>query len=759
MFARVMRTLSACALVICFAGTAQAQDSADWIVRGEALARRIAAGNLFITQDVRREREAQLGRLHGQERLQALYDLASDDYVASDGEAALRSLAALEREAEAQSSRRFRALADVLRAYAPALDGDYVSARRNLSQMMAQERDPMVRAAGERLHAYALTDLGLFANAVEAARAGLVDLPDSSATRSLRSGLHDALAYNATRIGDYRTALQHLETTVELDTESGKPVDGSVIVNNLASMFAQAGAHDEALRLVAIHRQISERAGQPSDLFFTNLLCAKVNFLAGHYQASLQCSETGRAMANAPTEYMSRLLLFHVHALARLGRADEARTAFESLRALAAARGDPGLTERLDIIEPEVLSAEGRHAEAFAALLRAHEAAERLSMTRFNDGVRELRANLESEVAAAEQRAEAQAMRSEIQAKSLQAAQLAIVLGGVLFSGLLLIALLIYRSRRSMLDAVGRAEEILAGQGGAVANDRRRESPNQRLRFILNEIAQRDIELKRAFAELDKARVAAEQANIAKSQFLATMSHELRTPLNAIIGYGEMLMEAAEERGADDEVDDLKRIHSAAHRLLAMINDILDLSKIEAGAAMLAVETINVEDLVQEVIGTVTPSAAANGNAISVDVLAPLGVAQTDGFKLSQCLLNLMANAAKFTKDGHVKLRAHREIADGAAWLVFEVIDTGIGIAPEAQARLFQPFVQADATTTRAYGGTGLGLAITRRLARLMGGDVTLKSALGKGSAFTLRIPAHAPPAVANDTSARDVAA
>ncbi|HVK81671.1 MAG TPA: ATP-binding protein, partial [Verrucomicrobiae bacterium] len=343
--------------------------------------------------------------------------------------------------------------------------------------------------------------------------------------------------------------------------------------------------------------------------------------------------------------------------------------------------------------------------------------------------------------------------------QSLQMAQLAIVLGGVLFVGLLLIALLIYRSRRSMLDAVGRAEEILTGQGGAVANDRRRESPNQRLRVILNEIAQRDIELKRAFADLDNARMAAEQANIAKSQFLATMSHELRTPLNAIIGYDEMLMESAEERGADDEVDDLKRIHSAAHRLLAMSNDILDLSKIEAGGAILAIDNVNVETLVHDVVGTVTPTATANGNIISSDVSTQLGMAQTDGFKLSQCLLNLMANASKFTKDGQVKLCARRETVDGAAWLVFDVIDTGIGIAPDAQERLFQPFVQADATTTRAYGGTGLGLAITRRLARLMGGDVTLKSALGKGSAFTLRIPAHAPHSVANDTIAQEAAA
>lgn len=761
MFAKVLRALTACAIAVSFSGAAQAQDASDWIVRGEALARRIEAGNLFITPNVRTTRESQIERLQGEERLQALYDLASDDYVASNAEAASQSLAALEREANAQNNRRFGAMAGVLRAYAPALDGDYVAARHNLEQLLHNVRDPLVRAAGERLHAYALTDLGLFGSAVEAARAGLVDLPDNAATRTLRSGLHDALAYNATSIGDYRSALEHLETTVELDTESGKPVDGSVIVNNVAGMFAEAGAQDEALRLVAIHRRISERAGQPSDLFFTSLLCARVNFRAANYEAALRCADTGRAVAGAPPEYMSRLLTVHVHALARLHRARDARAALDSLRALANSRGDPYLVEQVDVIEPEVLAAEGRHADAFAALLRAHEAAERLSKMRFNDGVRELRANLESEVAQAEQRAEAQALRSEVQSQALKVAQLAILLGGVLFAGLLMIALLIYRSRRNMLRAVGRAEEILARRGGAAlaANDRRREGPTERLRNILDEIERRDIELQRAFEDLDMARMAAEEANIAKSQFLATMSHELRTPLNAIIGYGEMLTESAEDRGDDDACADLKKIHNAAHRLLAMINDILDLSKIEAGGAALALDSINVETLVQDVVATVSPTAKANGNTISLDVSAQLGAAETDSFKLSQCLINLMANAAKFTKDGQVKLRARRDQVDGAAWLTFEIIDTGIGITPEAQTRLFQPFVQADATTTRAYGGTGLGLAITRRLARLMGGDVTVKSELGKGSAFTLRIPARAPQSAANDTNTQAAAA
>jgi signal transduction histidine kinase len=739
-----------------FVSTAQAQEASGWVARGEALARRIDAENHVITANVRNQREEVARRASGEARLQALYDLAADDYIASDADAATRSLAALEREVSAQSNRRFAAMAAVLHAYAPALDGDYVTVRRNLSQLLRAETDPLVRAAGERLHAYALTDLGLFGNSLESARAGLLHLPDSPATRTLRAGLHDAMAYNSIRVGDYETALSHMERTTELEAAAGKPIDGVVIVNNIAGMFAQAGAIAEAQRLVTIHGQIAERSGLPAMRFFANMLCAKVHFLAGNYQMSLSCADQGRAIAEAPPEYLTRLLIYRVHALARLGLGAEAREAMIELRALAAARGDPGLNERLDLIEPEILNAEGRYAEAFAALRYAHEASESNLMNRFNDGVRELRATMESEVADAEQRAQAQAMRSELQARSLEAMQLAFLLAGACLLAVLIIAALIYRSRRNMLKAVGRAEEILARRGADTqtpANDRTvRDTPTQRLTHILDEIERRDIALAQAFEALESARFAAESANIAKSQFLATMSHELRTPLNAIIGYTEMLIESAEERGAEDERADLGRVHAAGRRLLALINDVLDLSKIEAGAMEVSAEPVDIDALVAEAAATVKPSALANGTAIRVEASGPLGVALTDGFKLSQCLLNLLSNAAKFTKDGQIKLRAHRE--DG--WLVFEVIDTGIGIAPEAQKHLFQPFVQADASTTRAYGGTGLGLAITRRLARLLHGDVTVKSAPGQGSAFTLRVPS-APVAAANEEQ-RDAA-
>jgi signal transduction histidine kinase len=239
--------------------------------------------------------------------------------------------------------------------------------------------------------------------------------------------------------------------------------------------------------------------------------------------------------------------------------------------------------------------------------------------------------------------------------------------------------------------------------------------------------------------DLEEATRRAEDANAAKSRFIANMSHELRTPLNAIIGYSEIMHEgaAADSRGAD--VADHDRVLRAAQNLLKMINEILDLSKIEAGHMVLNPEPFDVAAVARCAIDAVRPQAKANGNVVAVE-LDPRGFGDvcTDTFKLHQCLVNLLANAAKFTRDGMIVLRIHRE----DDLLMFEVEDTGIGIAPEDLHGLFRPFVQADASTTRVFGGTGLGLAITRNLANLLGGDVSVESAPGQGSTFRLTIAA-----------------
>ena len=249
---------------------------------------------------------------------------------------------------------------------------------------------------------------------------------------------------------------------------------------------------------------------------------------------------------------------------------------------------------------------------------------------------------------------------------------------------------------------------------------------------------------KKAEAALTLAKEEAETANRTKSQFLANMSHELRTPLNAIIGYSEMLQEDAADAGQDDMVPDLQKINNAGKHLLALINDVLDLSKIEAGKMELYVETFDVAAMLDEVVSAIQPLVQKNGNTLELRCSPNVGELRADLTKVRQSLFNLISNAAKFTEQGRITLEARREFGE-RDWIVFEVADTGIGMTDAQMERLFQSFAQADASTTRKYGGTGLGLAITRHFCEMMGGTITVQSAAGMGTTFTIRLPAVPP--------------
>jgi signal transduction histidine kinase len=296
-----------------------------------------------------------------------------------------------------------------------------------------------------------------------------------------------------------------------------------------------------------------------------------------------------------------------------------------------------------------------------------------------------------------------------------------------------------YRAR--LIVPLVSAEQVV----GALVIRRKQpgEFPKSTIRLLQTFAAQSVLAIQNArlFREIEEKSRQLQRASENKSQFVSSMSHELRTPLNAIIGLTEMMVSNAARFGTEKALEPLQRVNSAGSHLLGLINQVLDLSKIEAGKLELNPQTVQLAPLIEEVIGTSRQLAEQNKNRLFVEAKEDLGALTVDPMRLRQILLNLLSNACKFTKKGEVKLRARR-VCNGREWVEMAVADSGIGMTTEQQAKLFEEFTQADASTAQRFGGTGLGLAITRKLARMMGGDVTVASEPGKGSVFTVRLPA-----------------
>jgi len=300
------------------------------------------------------------------------------------------------------------------------------------------------------------------------------------------------------------------------------------------------------------------------------------------------------------------------------------------------------------------------------------------------------------------------------------------------------------RATRFYSDEIGR---LINGFNTMLSEIQQRDTALQRandeLKTRTRELEGEIIHRKQTQEELLKAKHAAEDASRAKSAFLANMSHELRTPLNAIIGYSEMLEEETRDSGMLENQQDLQKIQSAGKHLLSLINDVLDLSKIEAGKMGLHLETFDVSLMVEEMVTTLQPAIAKNANNVRVRLADDLGMMRADATKVRQILFNLMSNACKFTDHGTIALDVSQSAMEGQEWIRFRVKDTGIGISAKQQEKLFQEFSQADATISRKYGGTGLGLAISYRFVQMMKGRISVESQPGQGSTFTVYLPAQ----------------
>ena len=300
------------------------------------------------------------------------------------------------------------------------------------------------------------------------------------------------------------------------------------------------------------------------------------------------------------------------------------------------------------------------------------------------------------------------------------------------------------RAVKSYDDEIGR---LIDGFNTMLSEIQQRDialqSTNGELKTRTQELEQEIFQRRQTQEELLNAKHAAEEANRAKSTFLANMSHELRTPLNAIIGYSEMLEEETRDSGKIENAQDLKKIQSAGKHLLSLINDVLDLSKIEAGKMGLHLETFDVSQVIEEMVTTLQPAAAKNANSIHVHLAKNVSVMKADITKVRQILFNLLSNACKFTDHGTISVNVEQIKVADRDWIQFQVHDTGIGISAKQKENLFQEFAQADASIARKYGGTGLGLAITHRFVQLMKGQINVESEPGQGAIFTVQLPTH----------------
>ncbi len=648
-------------------------------------------GNLLIaTAEARRNMETRATTAQGEDQLRALFQIVDQDASNIALDSLEKWLGILKLEAEAQDNKRYLALHELYKCYADVYMGSYSEPLGKIIGIIEDSDDWFVKLVGHQIvsHVYGSNDRP--SKSIEHLRLARGLLPKDNEdidTLTARTVVLSTVVFTHVIFRDLEAIIRSTNQLIDSQTEHTRPFNGLITLFNFSEILSASGEHDLATYVSEANSRLAALSGLEEELFFAQYLIASVAFSSEQYENAFKHATAGLDMQPESPGYRQSLMHFRSIALARLGRVEEAQAEYAKMEQQIVDHADlaEGLTGvELLYAKAEIERAGGNFESAYELLREYSDQYDAVREQLFGAGEKEIRAVLEAELSN-ERKAREQILREAELTQAAAARQRIIVLllTFILF-GLVLVFAWQNRTKRQLAESRGRAQA----------------------------------------------------ANQAKSEFLATMSHELRTPLNGVIGMAQALAKADLPSSNSEQA---KVILESGKTLTTLLDDVLDLSKIEAGKMEISRVDDDLGHVLRRIARLFRPRAEDAGVELTlyIDPKIPSRL-KFDPIRVRQCLSNLVSNAVKFTEKGEIRIAARVEAGSqsGEEFVVISISDTGIGLNEETISSLFKPFTQADASITRRFGGTGLGLTITRRLARLMGGNVTVKSTLGKGSIF-----------------------